>query len=135
MVTLIWSILAALGKAEFTWVVPLVEYSILGLFNMIGTGIAYANNESGNFTSSEAILGVAAFAFYKLYLGLTVNPWFVIASSVVFPVLVFIPGGHTIFNLVMQHYGLLILPQWALIVGIVLDVIELIIMIVSLINA
>ena len=116
VITLIYWILCALGILEFTWWVPFVES-----LAVVGMG-SDKDSLFANTVVSIIAQGIATFCFCCLFCDLQVNPWFVLISPVVFVVALYFPGGFTIFNLVMKHFGLMNPPIWVIVLGVIADI-------------
>lgn len=69
---------------------------------------------------------VAIFCFYKGVLKLTLPNWWVLLSGIILTLVNFVPGGYTIMNLIFKHFNMITLPTWALILGIFVDIYEII---------
>lgn len=131
MVMIVWFILSLFGVCSFTWLPVLIDtglYTIYAIINL--NDDRYLPNAIGTLT-----LGVAGFSFYKFFFDLSISTWWIFLSPIAFPVMVFFPGGLTITNLIFSHYGLMELPTWGLIVGIVIDVFFLIALVLIIVDA
>lgn len=130
MVTLVWWILSLFGICEFTWL-PVFADAVCTVY----LDMREMPSENGaTLTSLSIATGVAYFAFLKYFLGLTLSAWWVLASPIAFIIAFIVPGGFTIVNLLFQHFGWIQLPTWALIIGIVIDVLSLILLLGAIIN-
>ena len=64
------------------------------------------------------------FAFAKTFWSLSLGWGWIFISPVWFILAFYIPGGFTITNLICNSNGIMNVPTWGLIVGIVIDVIS-----------
>lgn len=122
MVSFVWWILSLFGVCAFSWWPVLIE----GLVMAVAVPIISVLLRDD--TGIEYLLGVcmSIFAAAKLFLGLSISGWWILAGPIWFTLASFIPGGFTITNLVFSHFGLMECPTWLLVVGIVCDVLFLI---------
>lgn len=130
MVMLVWFILSLCGVCDFTWL-PVFIDAILA-------AILLAAKEENNFGKDLlciAAVGVASFAFYKFFFDLAISSWWILLSPIAGVVVMLFPGGYTIANYLFKNFGLMNLPTWGLIVGIVLDVIFLVIIIALIVDS
>ncbi len=122
MVMLVWYILSLFGVCSFTWL-PVFIDTLLTAF------ICGAQQDNDSFLNNclcTVCLGLSGFAFYKFFFALSISGWWAFASPIAMLIVLLFPGGFTIVNLLFKHFGLMTLPTWGLIVGIVLDVLMLI---------
>lgn len=122
MVMLVWLILCLFKVCSFSWLPVFIDAVLIVLFS--GT-MEEASESIGKWLVPIFAFGVAVFAFLKFFCYLSISGWWVLASAVLGAVILVFPGGFTIMNLLFEHFGLMILPTWVLIVGIVLDAIML----------
>lgn len=122
MVSIVWFILSLFKVCAFSWLLVLIESIILSF--IIGTKQAKGDDDLLENIVTIALVGISIFAFQKFFFNLSVSNWWVIAYAVAGAILIVIlPGGFTASNLILKHFGLMQLPTWGLIVGIVLDII------------
>lgn len=121
MIMLVWWILSLFGVCEFTWLPVMIDCGLSTLCMVFSTDDSYAANVTALLPA-----GVGIFALCKHFLALDASGWWLLLSPVWLVVAFFVPGGYTITNLVLSHHGIMALPTWVLIVGIVADVITLI---------
>ena len=121
MVSIVWFILSLFKVCAFTWLPVLIESIILSF--IIGTKQAKGDDLLQNI-AVIALTGISIFAFQKFFFNLSVSNWWIIAYALLGGIfIVILPGGFTASNLILKHFGLMQLPTWGLIVGIVLDII------------
>lgn len=136
MLTLIWWILSLCKVCSFSWLPVLID-SIIGVVLFFKRSFDSFDAQQEDLPSGLCAfysLGIAAFAFYKLFFSMTISAWWILLSPIVFILLLIIPGGLTIFNLITKNHGLLILPTWGLVVGIILDVLLIVFTIVIIVD-
>ncbi len=131
MVTIVWLVLSLFGVCSFTWL-PIFIDTLLGAF--FAALKSDNKNETIRNLSAVVLLGVSCFAFYKFFFGLTISTWWIILSPIMIVLLIVVPGGFTIINLLFKNFGFIDLPVWGLVVGIAVDVILLIIFIFAIIS-
>lgn len=119
MITLIYWLLTLTGILPFTWWVPFIDGIIEAC---VGSFAEEKNTSVLGVIYIYIALGLAYFSFYKLFCDLTLHPGFIFLSGLVFLVAFLVPGGLTITNYLLMHFGWITLPKWVLIVGIVIDV-------------
>jgi len=119
MVSIVWFILSLFGVCAFTWL-PIFIDAVITLCLLVFMN-PEGKNDTQNF-ATIAVMSVAYFAFYKSFFALTVSGWWVLLAPVAMPVAALFPGGFTIVNLLLDKNGLIALPTWGLVVGIILDV-------------
>lgn len=130
MVMLVWFILSLCGVCDFTWL-PVFIDAILAAILLA----AKEENNLGRDLLCIVAVGVAGFAFYKFFFDLAISAWWILASPIATFVVMLFPGGFTIANYLFKNFGLMNLPTWGLIVGIVLDVIFLVIIIALILDS
>lgn len=90
-------------------------------------------------TSADIIcisaIGVAVYAFCAQFLSLTLPFWCVFISPVWFIIALFVPGGFTITNIILNAVGVMGVPIWVFIIGVIADVLIIGLMIWSLITS
>jgi len=123
MVILIWFILSLFDVCKFTWLPVFIDAVLISAICSIKTEFNKKENEIFLYLQIIAIMGVAIFAFYKFFFGLTISGWWLLVSPIVGFLMLMVPGGITIINLLLYKYALIELPIWGLIVGVVIDVI------------
>lgn len=128
MVSIVWLILSLFKVCAFTWLPVLIDSGLLTLLILI-LDFTIAEDEFG--TNALPSMGVFMFAIYKYFFCLTLPDWSVLLSTLPASVILLLPGGFTAFNLLFNHFGLTMVPQWAVITGIVLDVVKLIFIIIG----
>lgn len=122
MVSLVWFILSLAGVCRFSWWPVLIEsvlYMIVGSVSSSGGG-------RGGAILGTVTAGFVPFAAYKLFCGLTLSPWWMLAAPVWNIVALVVPGGYTISGILLERYGFMTMPTWVLVVSVVLDVLFLI---------
>ena len=128
MVSIVWLILSLFKVCAFTWLPVFIESALLTLILLIAI-------VAGDSDSAWGVLfpftGVLTFSIYKCFFGLAISNWWVLLSPIAASIILFLPGGFTAFNLLFNHFGLTMVPQWAVITGIVLDVVKLIFIIIG----
>lgn len=122
MITIIYFILTFLGVLPFTWWVPFID----GIVETFIVGGLQDDTTAPGIVSSYITVGIIFFSFYKLFCSLTLHPVFILLTGIVVLITFFVPGGFTIFNLLLVHFGYIFLPTWVLILGIVADVLTLV---------
>lgn len=130
MVMLVWFILSLCGVCDFTWL-PVFIDAILAAILLA----AKEENNLGRDLLCIVAVGVAGFAFYKFFFDLAISAWWILISPIATFVVMLFPGGFTITNYLFKNLGLMNLPTWGLIVGIVLDVIFLVILIALIVDS
>mgnify|MGYP000162807515 CR=1 FL=1 len=121
MVSIVWFILSLFKVCAFTWLPVLIDSIILSF--IIGNKQAKGDDLLQNI-AVIALTGISIFAFQKFFFNLSVSNWWIIAYALLGGIfIVILPGGFTASNLILKHFGLMQLPTWGLIVGIVLDII------------
>jgi len=130
MVMLVWFILSLCGVCDFTWL-PVFIDAILAAILLA----AKEENNLGRDLLCIVAVGVAGFAFYKFFFDLVISSWWILVSPIATFVVMLFPGGFTITNYLFKNLGLMNLPTWGLIVGIVLDVIFLVILIALIVDS
>ena len=121
MVSIVWFILSLFKVCAFTWLPVLIDSIILSF--IIGNKQAKGDDLLQNI-AVIALAGISIFAFQKFFFNLSVSNWWIIAYALLGGIfIVILPGGFTASNLILKHFGLMQLPTWGLIVGIVLDII------------
>ena len=126
MITLIYWLLTLTGLLPFTWWVPFIDGIIE---TCVGSLMEEKNTSVPRVIYIYIALGIAYFSFYKLFCDLTLHPGFIFLSGLAFLVAFFVPGGFTITNYLLGHFGWITLPKWVLITGIVIDVVIVILMV------
>ena len=122
MVSIVWLILSLFKVCAFSWLLVLIESIILSF--IIGTKQAKGDDDLLENIVTIALVGISIFAFQKFFFNLSVSNWWIIAYALLGGIfIVILPGGFTASNLILKHFGLMQLPTWGLIVGIVLDII------------
>lgn len=124
MVMLVWLVLSLCGVCEFTWLPVFIDAVIVGSI----LGVKEKSSHS-RLILANVSLGVALFAFYKFFFGLNVSIWWILISPIAMLIMLLFPGGITITNFILKSYGLMTLPAWGMIVGIILDILTLILLI------
>lgn len=123
MVSLIFLVLSRFEILPFSWWIMFIE----GIVVVAGAVSLFSHQEIAEIIGTYFGLGLLSFAFYKLFCGLVLSwPW-VLLAGVVSGLALLIPGGLTFFNVLLSNAGMINLPQWVFIAGIVIDVIVLII--------
>lgn len=130
MVMLVWFILSLCGVCDFTRL-PVFIDAILAAILLA----AKEENNLGRDLLCIAAVGVASFAFYKFFFDLAISAWWILISPIATFVVMLFPGGLTIVNYLFKNFGLMNLPTWGLIVGIVLDVISLVFLIALIVDS
>lgn len=115
MIMLVWWILSLFGVCEFTWLAVVIDLSV-------STVLSMPSIDEGPVPTPLLTMSGAIFAVCKHFLSLSISGWWILAAPVWFVLAAFIPGGFTITNLLLSHFGLMALPTWAFVVGIVGDV-------------
>lgn len=118
MVTFVWWILSLFSVCEFTWL-PIVIDTGLTVLNPMNY---LDDSDSGVFTVPISA-GICLFATCKHWFSLTISGWWVLLSPVWFLIAFILPGGFTLTNYLLGHFGLMTVPGWVFITGIVVDVI------------
>ena len=131
MVTIVWLVLSLFGVCSFTWLPIFIDTFLSAIFVACKSD---KNNETVRYLSAIVLLGVSCFAFYKFFFGLTISTWWIILSPIMIFLLIVVPGGFTIINLLFENHGLIDLPVWGLVVGIVVDVLLLVVFIFAIIS-
>lgn len=130
MVSIVWLILSLFKVCAFTWLPVLIDSGLLTLLILI-LDFTIAEDEFG--TNALPSMGVFMFAIYKYFFCLTLPDWSVLLSTLPASVILLLPGGFTALNLLYNHSGFAMVPQWAVITGIVLDVVKLILITIIII--
>lgn len=128
MVSIVWFILSLFKVCAFTWLPVLIDSGLLTLLILI-LDFTIAEDEFG--ANALPSMGVLMFAIYKYFFGLAISNWWILLSTIPAMIMLLLPGGFTAFNLLFNHFGLAMVPQWAVIVGIVLDVVKLVVIIIG----
>ena len=118
------------------WLSCMIDGILLFLLMQILSIWAKSDDALSDASKSSIVgisLGIVGFA--KYFLTLSITGWKMIFIWIASIVMWIIPGGCTIGGLVAKHFGWIILPTWALIIFIVIDLIGLIILITNLITA
>ena len=120
MVSIVWFILSLFKVCAFTWLPVLIDSIILSF--TIGDKQAEGDDLLQNI-AVIALTGISIFAFQKFFFNLSVSNWWIIAYALLGGIfIVILPGGFTASNLIFKHFGLMHLPTWGIIVGIVIDI-------------
>ena len=133
MASLIWLILIIFGVCSFSWLPFFIDALVVA--------IVIATNQKDNEKNLVkdllciAAVGVAGFAFYKFFFGLAISAWWILLSPVAVFAMMLFPGGFTIVNLLFKNLGLMNLPTWGFIVGIVLDVLFIVLLVAIIVEA
>ncbi|MBM6869494.1 hypothetical protein H7U37_07715 [Pseudoflavonifractor phocaeensis] len=130
MVTIVWLILSLAGVCGFSWWPVLIE----SILYMIVGSVSSSDGGRGGAILGVVMAGFAPFAAYKLFCGLTLSPWWMLAAPVWNFVALVVPGGYTISGILLERYGFMTLPTWVLVVSVVLDVLFLIGIILMLVE-
>lgn len=128
MVSIVWLILSLFKVCAFTWLPVLIDSGLITLLILI-LDFTIAEDEFG--ANALPSMGVFMFAIYKYFFGLAISNWWILLSTIPAMIILLLPGGFTAFNLLFNHFGLAMVPQWAVIVGIVLDVVKLVVIIIG----
>lgn len=128
MVSIVWLILSLFKVCAFTWLPVLIDSGLITLLILI---LAFTMDDDSARAAALPTMGVFMFAIYKYFFCLTLPDWSVLLSTLPASVILLLPGGFTAFNLLFNHFGLAMVPQWAVITGIVLDVVKLIFIIIG----
>ena len=128
MVMLVWFILSLCGVCEFTWLPVAID---LGAFVII---TCFFNSEGSIDVYQNAFIGGCIFATCKYFLSLSISGWWILATPVWFIIAFYVPGGFTITNLLLDKFYLMDLPTWALVVGIIGDVLSLLTVILTVVE-
>lgn len=129
MVSLVWFILSLLGVCRFSWWPVLIESILAYIYGLIG------NVDGGNNGAVIILLigsGFMPFAVYKLFCGLTLSPWWLLAAPFWNIIALAFPGGYTISGILLEKYGLMTMPTWVLVVSVILDAVYLLLPIVAI---
>lgn len=132
MVTIVWLILSLIGVCSFSWWPVLIESL---LFMLIG--LAGASDGGSKFMAVIGLVmaGVFPFAAFKLFCGLNLSLWWLIAAPFWNVIAAAVPGGYTISAIFMERYGwMTVLPTWMLVVLILLDILYLVGIIMGIIE-
>ena len=124
MVTIVWLILSLIGVCSFSWWPVLIESL---LFMLIG--LAGPSDGGSKFMAVIGLVmaGVFPFAAFKLFCGLNLSLWWLIAAPFWNVIAAAVPGGYTISAIFMERYGwMTVLPTWMLVVLILLDILYLV---------
>lgn len=128
MVSIVWLILSLFKVCAFTWLPVFIESALLTLILLI---VLVAGDSDSAWGVLFPFTGVLTFSIYKCFFGLAISNWWVLLSTIPAMIMLLLPGGFTAFNLLFNHFGLAMVPQWAVITGIVLDVVKLIFIIIG----
>ena len=123
MVMIVWFILSLFGVCQFSWIPVMIDAAVSSLVLLINS-----RQKNDNYTTDvlcEITIGIAVFAFYKVFCGLAISGWWILLSPIAIFVMLLVPGGITIVNLIFKSNGLISLPAWVLIIGIILDLLML----------
>ena len=123
MVTIVWLILSLIGVCSFSWWPVLIESL---LFMLIG--LAGASDGGSKFMAVIGLVmaGVFPFAAFKLFCGLNLSLWWLIAAPFWNVIAAAVPGGYTISAILLERYEFMTLPTWMLVVLIIVDILCLI---------
>ena len=123
MVTIVWLILSLIGVCSFSWWPVLIESL---LFMLIG--LAGASDGGSKFMAVIGLVmaGVFPFAAFKLFCGLNLSLWWLIAAPFWNLIAAAVPGGYTISAILLERYEFMTLPTWMLVVLIIVDILCLI---------
>lgn len=121
MISLVLIVLSALGIIGFNWWIPFAEGLILTVAEMANSANSGNSDGFGSDLLANAAMGITAFSCYPLFCGLQVSPWWLLAAPFIFLLAFFFPGGITIVNLVLRHFGIIQLPIWLLVIGVLID--------------
>ena len=130
MVSIVWFILSLFKVCAFTWLPVFIESALLTLILLIVLVAGDSDSDSA-WGVLFPFTGVLTFSIYKCFFGLAISNWWVLLSTIPAMIMLLLPGGFTAFNLLFNHFGLAMAPQWAVITGIVLDVVKLIFIIIG----
>lgn len=118
MITFVWWIVSLFGVCSLTWLPVFIDGCIalvLTFFQLDGNGDPPA--------SAIVCVGIALFAACKYWFGLTISGWWILLSPVWAMLAIILPGGFTLTNYLLGHFGLMTVPTWVFITCIVVDVI------------
>lgn len=121
MVTIVYLILCWCGVFDFSWWFPFIESIILLILELF---IALSGENTGAGVLGFFQFGLLIFSFYKVFADIAISNWFILLTPLWAYVAALVPGGTTISNILLHNAGLMLLPKWFFIVGIVLDAIE-----------
>lgn len=127
MVTIVWLILSLIGVCSFSWWPVLIESFLLAILLSMGgkPGLLLAN----------LVAGLIPFSAFKLFCGLNLSLWWLIAAPFWNVIAAAVPGGYTISAIFMERYGwMTVLPTWMLVVLILLDILYLVGIIMGIIE-
>lgn len=135
MVTIVYLILCWCGVFDFSWWFPFIESIILLILALLASAETEGSS-SGSVYLLVAMFftGLLIFSFYKLFADITISNWFILLTPFWAIIAYIVPGGTTISNILLHNAGLMLMPRWFLIAGIVLDVIEAISIVYSIID-
>lgn len=124
------------GMSLNYWLSCMIDGILLFLLMQI-LSIWSKDDDTLSNASKSSIVGISLgiVGFEKYFLALSITGWKMIFVWIASIAMWTIPGGCTIGGLVAKHFGLIMLPTWALVIFIVLDVIGLIFLITNLITA
>ena len=129
MVTLIWFILSLVGVCSFSWWPVLIESVLAAVICGMNGG-----DSKGGALLANVFLGFVPFAGYKLFCGLTLSPWWLIAAPFWNFIAIVLPGGYTLSGILLERYGLMTMPTWVLVVSVVLDVLSLLAIVMGIVE-
>lgn len=118
MVTIVWLILSLIGVCSFSWWPVLIESFLLAILLSMGgkPGLLLAN----------LVAGLIPFSAFKLFCGLNLSLWWLIAAPFWNLIAAVVPGGYTISAILLERYEFMTLPTWMLVVLIIVDILCLI---------
>lgn len=128
MVMLVWWVLSLFGICSFGWIPVMIDAIITVIVS-----VAIMTNEDSDdlmLYIPMSIIGVAIYAFCAQFLSISLPFWCVFISPIWFIVALFLPGGFTITNILLNIIGVMSVPMWLFIVGGLTDALMLIVLIV-----
>lgn len=137
IVTAILAILAHFNILSFSWYVPLIEgavYIIIGIINTVRSTADTDPDTRAPLGTIAIGAGWGGFAAYKLWCVLSLNGLWILLSEVVAAIALLLPGGISLMNWLLSHFGLAVISPAFWIIGFVLDALMLLFEIFSIIE-
>ncbi len=133
MISVVLMILDVLKLCKFSWWIVFVE-SIAVLVVCFLYSEKHKSDLFPNILITVSV-GTLYFSCLKLFCALTISPWWILLSPILFIVAAILPGGFIGTKLLFQQFGLASAPTWTLVVSGFIDAISLVLLILIIVDS
>lgn len=127
MVSIIWGILSLCGVCSFSWWAVFIESIVLLCLiaiEVIGNSVGDYKVSEGHLIMTDICLLLSidyfVYAFYRLFCGLTISPWWGLLGVFLLVLSFIIPGGCYFSLKILLHYGIItVIPKGVFVVAII----------------